>query len=254
MDTPRIAIASTVAPHKLGEPGGVTAWLRNVETMRAQLNQEIPVACMIETDARGLAPFGDIPETYPASLIARLDELGGDYWSFRVEMRPGEREEVTSGNRLIRICTGRNLAVEWFWQLPVRHTHLLFLDTDVQVPAEVPRLLLEVDRPVVFARIPAYVIDGPPAPHLPGDCRAHWSSLGCVLVRRDVLQWVAFHTDPDNGLSDDPTFARDAQNVPHGLAPWDAVVTRHDAVAHHVPPLVALEHRGTDRQLRKEAR
>jgi hypothetical protein len=238
---PPILVASTTTYHKLAE-GYERHWLLHAEALRESHPDGVDFFCAIEVDARGLEPFG--------ALLNRLDDLGGVYWTFSIDKAPGfdGPQEITSGDRLVRICTGRNLAAEY--ALQGAYSHVLYLDTDTEPPPDALPKLLEVDRPVVFGHVPTYCLDGEWISKLPGDCRAHWSSAGFVLVKRAVLRYVRWGWDRDTGTTDDPTFARDAELIGRALHLDWSPVTRHDCEGRHWPPSIApLELRGVDRSM-----
>lgn len=236
-----ILLASTVAPHKLDE-GYTTKWLTSVPAGAA-------VFLAAEIDRRGWTHYLDrAPE-----LGLALDRLKAIVWTFTIDkapLAPGSTE-VTTPDRLVRICTGRNLAIDLaIW---TRCSHILYVDTDVEIPIDALENLLEVDRPLVFGHIPSYCLSGPLAAGLPGRCQWHWSSAGFCLVRRDVFRHVRWGHDPDDGdgKTDDPTFARDVELMGKALGRDWRPVTRHDVVGKHWPEVILpLEKRNVDRLLR----
>lgn len=236
-----IVVGSTVVAHKLD--GTELAWLTCADALRDSHSDGVTFFLAIETDARGLRPF--------THVIKRVvDELGGTVWTYHIDKEPGATTDyvITSQERFIRIATGRNLTSEC--AIVNDATHVLFLDTDTEPPPDALTKLLEVDRGVVFGHVPTYCLNGPRVAGLPGDVRAHWSSAGFVLVQRDVLRVVRWGWDPDAGLTDDPTFARDATLVGAALGHDWSPVTRHDCRGrHHPESIVGLEYRGTDRRL-----
>lgn len=236
-----ILLASVIAPHKLSE-GYALKWLEYYEAMRDSVD-ELQTFLAVEVDSRGLEPF--------APLMDRLNECNVTIWTFSLDKAPlsDEPYEVTSGDRLIRICIGRNLAIEYAIQNQA--SHILHVDTDTEpTPDCLPRLL-EVNRPLVFGHVPTYGLRGSSMPELPGDCQQHWSSAGFALVRRDVFRHVRWGWDLDAGKTDDPTFARDVELMGNALGEDWRPVTRHDVVGtHHPQSIVPLENRPVDRFLR----
>lgn len=240
-----IVVASTIAPHKLDE-GFALKWLENIDAMRASLATQLQVFLAIEVDVRGLDPYEPI--------LPRLSEVGATVWTFGIDKDPlgSGPYEITSGDRFIRICTGRNLAYEL--AMNEGASHILYLDTDTEPPNDCLPRLLEVDRVLVFGHVPTYGLNGPRLPDLPGDCRSHWSSAGFCLVRREAFRRVRWGWDLDSGLTDDPTYARDIETAGYGLSCDWSPVTRHDVIAQHWPQaIVPLESRPADRQMHRVA-
>jgi hypothetical protein len=178
-------------------------------------------------------------------LADALAALGGLVWRYSIDQ--GE-DRVTSDNRLVGICTGRNLAHEVGIRDKSIHS-ILFLDTDVRCPEDLPERLLEVDHPMVGANVPAYCLDGPRVDWEPGqrrlfptgaDVREHWNTAGCLLFTRPVFRLIPWRWDLDAGLTDDPATQIAAATSGFGMT-W----VRHDVTVWH-EDLVGLEHRGSD--------
>lgn len=147
-----ILVGTTIAPWKCDGRQDV-AWLDYAEEMRAETKQQVGFMAVLEVDGRGLEPYGQV--------IERLDDLSGDYWRFAFD--DGETV-VESGNRLIRICMGRNLVQEYAMrrnQPENNISHILFLDSDISPPADAIPKLLELNRPVVGGHVPIYALGGP---------------------------------------------------------------------------------------------
>ena len=237
-----ILVASTIAPHKMDEPYFLS-WLLHLEVMRESIDDDLTVFLAAEIDSRGLDVYQPMTE--------RLDEVGADIWTFGIDKAPltDEPYEVTTSDRLIRICTGRNLAIEYAMQHQA--SHILHLDTDTEPTPDCLPKLLEVDRALVFGHVPTYCLSGPAIPELPGDCQMHWSSAGFALVRRDVFRHVRWGWDVDGGHTDDPTFARDVELMGSALDQDWVPVTHHDVIGtHHPASILPLENRPVDRMLR----
>lgn len=238
----RVLVGSTVAPWK-ADGASELAWLDGAEVMvedARDAGHDVSFFCAIEQDARGDAPFG--------ALLGRLEALGGVVWRFGLD---DNAEEITSGNRLIRICTGRNLVIGYM-QRDLSFSHVLFLDSDIYFPKETVRLLLALQRPVSGLAVGVYCLDGPrvkdeelaPLGLAGVDVREHWNTAGCLMVERRVLNRVRWGMDHDAGLTDDPTFQRDTVAAGFGET-W----VRHDVVARHCGGMVAVEDRAADRRV-----
>lgn len=254
-----VLVASTIAAYKC-EDGQDTAWLAHAEAWRDAGHQFF---CAVEVDQ------GHDHRLLP--LIDHLKTIAAECWSFSINT--GDRE-LTSGGRLVRICTGRNLAHEVFNRNPGRWEGILFLDTDVEPPVDAPERLLEVDHELVGFNVPTYCLDGPrvqqleldggtwraqinqpvrgqgpmswtqPAPFFPDDAdvRMHWNTAGALLVREDAARHLRWRWDLSRGQTDDPCFQEDAVARGYGQT-W----VRHDVIGQHFPPAIGpLETRGHD--------
>lgn len=221
-----IAVVSTVAPHKLAEgPAYLTNWLEGFESLRESVDEPVTAFCAIETWAYGLVPF--------AGLVWRLDQLGGAHCEFALrDPRP-----LTTNTRLTRICTGRNLCMDWaLWE--AKADWILFLDSDLLLhrPAVALPRLLEMGYPVCGGRVPGYGLSGPKIGGYSFEVQEHWNTAGFLLVRRDVARMVRWRLDADAGQSDDPAFDTDCRRL--GYPTW----VRQDVIGQH-PPLIAFEDR-----------
>lgn len=233
-----ILIASTIAPHKLSE-GFALKWLEHYEAMSESVGGNLSVFLAAEIDGRGIGVYED--------LYGRLEDVQAVVWTFSINKQPFIHQpcKITTPDRLIRICTGRNLAIEHAIQIGA--SHILYLDTDTEPTPDCLTKLLETGRELVFGHVPTYNLDGPVMPELPGDCRQHWSSAGFCMVSREVFRRVRWGHDPDDDKTDDPCFARDVEAMGMAIGKDWTPVTRHDVVGKHWPPsIVALENRGTD--------
>jgi hypothetical protein len=214
----------------------------------------------LETDARGLDPY-----RVTMRAFAELAELGipADYWTFSLDT--GEAE-VTTTDRLVRICTGRNLVIEAALR-DADVTHILFVDSDLELPGDALSKLLEMDWPIVGGDVPHYGLHGPAVAH-PADSSAsrdtvrsmtgrkwafgwwefpvqeHWNTAGFLLVERHVVRRCRWGTDHHHGgeLSDDPWFAERVKQE-FGYPTF----VRKDVQGHH-PLLVPVEQRTADRR------
>jgi hypothetical protein len=261
-DLAGLLVASTIAAHKANGSEEL-GWLIHAEDW---LSRGARVFCAVQT---GHGHDRNFDALY-LRMVALRQAFPGQVslWTYSIDQ--GE-DEVTSDNRLIAICTGRNLAHE----VAIRDKTceaILFLDTDVRPPEDLPERLLEIERPLVGGNVPAYCLNGPPViwepittegwsgpghaicgdeirfnthPPFPqgADVREHWNTAGCLLVRRMVFTSIAWRWNPDAGLTDDPAFQTAAHAAGFGWT-W----TRHDVTVWH-ESLVPLEQRGRDRSV-----
>lgn len=197
------------------------SWLKN--------RQDADYFAALETDGRGIAPFETLLQEVP------------NYWTFSIT---DNATEITSDNRIIRICTGRNLISHY--AMVNNYSHVLFIDADVSIPPDGLEAMLDVDWPIVGLNIPTYCLDGDRAYRYPNmDVREHWNSAGCLLVERQLFTRVKWRVDSDKGMTDDPCYGNDCKAL--GFPTY----VRHDIEAKHYPESIGpLEQRGYDRSIR----
>lgn len=245
-----IIVGATIAPWKCD--GEELNWLYKAELMQSSTEHQVLFFVSLEVDARGLEPY--------ELLLERLAELGGEHWQFLYD---DTEDEWNGGNRLARICAGRNMIIERAMRTlkdedPV--THILFLDTDLMVPGLALRKLLEMDYPIVGGDVPSYGLNGPEAMRFVGrnhdgrevfepypfPVQAHMNTAGFLMVQRSVFSKIRWRCDWDAGLSDDPCYHADARD--HlGLE----TLVRKDLRAIH-PILVPVEQRHeADKKIRR---
>lgn len=258
-----ITVATTLTTFAMASEDTWGSWLINAEAIQASHPDGVSYFCAIETDARGLEPFGP--------LIDRMREVGGSQWTFHLD---DGRQSVTTANRLRHITVGQNLCTDA--ALSAGATHLLFLAADLEPPPDCLPKLLEVDHPLVGGHVPTYCLDGPTVGHwydrfpeageswgtgeaeLPAvrehgmarfggdvavpadaDVRVHMATAAFVLIRRDLLRYVRWRWDLDAGMSDDPCLHHDARTF-HGVE----TLVRHDVIGRHHPEAIgAIETR-----------
>lgn len=226
-----IVVGATTCAYKC-DGAGEMAWLDNAETMIAdQAGTEVRFFAALELDARGHGPFME--------LIARLDEIRGQRWDFSLD---DGAPEITSRNRLSRICMGRNLITEYAQQTDA--SHILYLDTDTTPPGDVLSKLLEVDRPLVSAHVPSYCHGGPEVDGFSFPVQEYPTTAGCLLVRRDLFRRLRWRWDLEAGMVDDPCYSADA------VALGARMLVRRDVIAEH-PCLVPVEDRPADRTIHR---
>ncbi|HEX3539645.1 MAG TPA: hypothetical protein VHT75_04300 [Acidimicrobiales bacterium] len=252
-----VLVGTTCAPYKTDDPRSVLSWLATVEELHA--TSDIQLFAALEVDARGEEPH--------TALITELEEAGGVYWTFSLDDRA---ETITGRNRLTRICAGRNLVTQYGHDIGA--SHILFVDSDVTVPGDAVRRLLEVDWPIVGGHIPTYCLNGPKVEaidtalngdppqwaariandysfrHFDGrpfpegaDVREHMNTAGFLLVRRDLFLKLRWRWSLDDGLTDDPCYHADAAAL--GYPTW----VRHDVRGRHFPEQIGpVDGRGHD--------
>ena len=241
-----ILIGTTLTTFAMDDPDTWGAWIRNVEQIRASVEDRVDVFAAIQTDARGLEPF------YP--LVRRLDELSdpgglGGWWEYRLD---DGRTEVTTANRLLHLTTGQNLVTARAVQDP-DCSHLLFMAADCMAPDDVLPKLLELGSDYCAPYIPTYGLRGEPVqlpvPDGDGwkiiDCERAMPSAAAVLLSRKVYNRLRWRFDPVRGLSDDPALMVDAAELLQ-IGP----LVRMDCVARHFPEAIGpVETRGHDMQV-----
>lgn len=228
-----ITVATTLTTFAMASEDTWGSWLINAEKIQASHPDGVTYFCAIETDARGLEPFGP--------LIDRMREVGGSQWTFHLD---DGRTTVNTANRLRHITVGQNLCTDA--ALSAGATHLLFLAADLEPPPDCLPKLLEVDHPLVGGHVPTYCLDGPKvSPRFDSmtgraiDVRQHMATAAFVLIRRDLLRYVRWRWDLDAGMSDDPCLWHDARTF-HGVE----TLVRHDVIGRHHPESIgAIETR-----------
>jgi hypothetical protein len=212
-----IIIGTTLTHYAMANRGTWASWLDTAEALQAHSPERLKFFAVIEVDGRGAEPF--------APLISRLQELDGDWWIFRLD--DGRTEAFTAAARLPHICTGRNLIAERATTLGA--SHVLYLDADCCPPADAIPKLLELDWPYVGGEVPTYCLHGEPLPgSLPVE--EHMPVAAFLLVRREVFKRLRWRWDADLGMTDDPCYAYDAEQL-LGIR----ARVRKDVVARHYP-------------------
>lgn len=223
-----ILVGTTMTGFACASEDTSLSWLANAEAMREATKDEVQFFAALETDARGLGPF--------ERVIARLDELGGLFHTFSYD---DGRTSVDTSNRLWHLCMGRDLVTNR--AIDSGASHLLYLDADVVVLADSIEKLLELNGPLVGGHVGTYNLSGPPVEGYPAewDVQRHWNTAGFLLVERSVFRTLRWRYDGEGGMTDDPTYARDAREF-LGLDTY----VRHDVVGTHMPQsIVPIEHR-----------
>lgn len=238
-----IVVGATVAPFK-ATSREVTQWLASAkeltEDARSAGFTNVHYFVAIEHDGRGLAPFTELLTRLTA--VNKIPGASAAYWTFSI---CDHNDTVTTANRLIRICTGRNLIHEFALRSPDT-SHVLFLDSDLIVPGDSISKLLEVNHPIVGGDVPSYCLGGPKSKKHNFPVQQHWNTAGFLLVERDVIRQVRWRADDHiggSGCTDDPCFAYDVEKIC-----GHQTLVRKDVIGVH-RPLVPLEKRGHDLNL-----
>ena len=209
-------------------------WLENSAAIKEKFPKAIWFAAL-ELDHRGLEPF--------QRVIAALNEVEGIYWTFTIN---DNETVVESGNRWIRIETGRNLIREYAQRS--RLDAVLYVDSDTVLTVQILEKLLEVDHPLVGVNVPQYGLSGKIVNEHPR-IEEHWTTAGMLLVNSPAYYDLPWHHNLNIGLSDDPAFqymaCRLRQHVPDGIGePYGQTWVRKDISAEHRGQLIAVEARG----------
>lgn len=222
----KIVVGATAAGHK---GAGALPWLAHAEAMRhATPTAAVDFFLAAETQPDGLEPRLQAAES-------RVRHLGGTVWRFMVD---DGAAAITGGNRLLRICEGRNLVIEH--ALRSGADWVLFADTDIELPPDVLVRLLEVDHPFAGFGVPSYVLSGPPVAGYAFPVQTYQNTAGAWFVHRSLFRRFRWLWDPDDGLTDDPATYRVIRDQ-LGLEQRN----RLDVIGRHAP-LVAFEHRRAD--------
>lgn len=240
---PSIVVGTTVPTFK-AISNEATQWLNSAEAMIQDAlacgYSSVHFFAAIEHDGRGLKPFN--------ALLGRLAELGkkegatGTYWTFSI---CDHSLVIDDHNRLLRICTGRNMIHE-FALRSGEVSHILFLDSDMSVPNDTISKLKEMNYPIVGGNVPAYCMTGDRVEEYPFKVEKHWNTAGFLMVDREVFRRIRWRADMHPGgaaCSDDPCFANDVQEV----LGYPTHV-RKDLIGTH-RPLIPLNQRGHDLKL-----
>lgn len=244
-----ILVASLIAPPFLDDRRRWGSWIENQEQIRESLpGTNVEYYCAVELDGREMGPYFD------AGWTRAMGRAGVIFETFTYG---SGRKSIETGSRLKHICMGRNMIVQYAIE-DTSVTHILGLDGDVAPPADILPNLLELDYPLVSAKIPTYCMKGPRVLTNPRNenhiYSMRWqvedtqkSSAGAWLIERDVFKSLRWRTDPELGLSDDPAYLHDIENV-LGVDP--PILQRGDTIALHWPPAIGpIETRLADTKL-----
>jgi hypothetical protein len=202
------------------------SWLANGEAMRESHPDSVDFFAAIEVDDRGIEPF------HP--LTDRLSQLNGSWWTYSLN---DGRTEVHTLSRLRHITAGQNLASEY--ATAAGATHMLFMAADCEPPADVLPRLLEAEselqsvtgKPVLIGpEIPTYCLTGKPIEGLSFPCQEQLISVAAILIPREVFKRLRWRADGEMGMSDDPCYRLDAQELLGARS-----FVHKDVVARHKP-------------------
>ena len=194
-------------------------WLKHHKEIQQRFPNVVFFAAL-ELDHRGLEPFQEVIDAVRT------------YWTYTIN---DYEATVTSGNRWIRIETGRNLVREYAQR--GRFDAVLYVDSDINLTVEMIEKMFEVDHPLVGINVPEYVQSGPVVNEHPR-IEEHWTTAGMLLVNAPAYYDLPWSHDVTRNLSDDPTFQDHAVRLQYGQT-W----VRKDVNAHHEGLLCAVEHR-----------
>lgn len=225
-----IVVATTLCTFAMSHPLVWGSWLVNAEELIQASPEPVHYFAAIEVDARGIEPF--------APLIARLEEIGGSYWTFSLD---DGRTSVTTANRLRHITMGQNLVSDFCTTPGI--SHLLFMAADCMPPFDVIPKLLEVDHPLVGGEVTTYCLKGPKVDHPKHlDVENHMATAAFIFIDRSVFKRLRWRWDAEEGMSDDPAYHHDAKTL-LGIDTW----VRKDCVGKHYPECIpGIEERGYD--------
>lgn len=258
----KILVGSTIPAFKMTDDGHWWHWLDNAEQITwaaERAGHEVTWLAVLQHDGRGRERFGDLRHRL-GDLKSRSIATAARWFSLDL----GD-DDITSGNRLIAICTGRNLISEY--AMSRGHGAVYFADSDIEAPDSILVRLTEMCWPVTGAHVPTYGLDGPNAVEWAlsrhrrddateielqradqianagrfGDTRLHWNTAGSLLMTRDAFRRVPWRYDLDAGLTDDPATQTELARLG-----WPTLV-RHDVICRHHPGMIGpVEERGHD--------
>jgi hypothetical protein len=228
----KIVIGATAAGHKGGE---ASRWLINAAGVKACTPHELRFFLAAEVQ-----PSGVEPRLEPVS--AQVKALGGDVWTYMID---DGSEAVTNATRMVRICEGRNLIIEY--AIRQRAEWVLFVDADIVIPRDVINKLLEMNHKFCGFKVPSYCLSGRPIPEYGFPAQEYQNTAGAWFLHRSVFRFFRWLWDPDDGLTDDPATYRIIRD--HlGLLQYN----RLDVCGIH-PPLVPFHVRGRDTHVQRHA-
>lgn len=235
-----IVVGTTLSAMAMSDDDAWRGWLLNASELREQTPEDVHFFAAIETDRRGIRPFGPL-----VVELGRLNQGSGlpAWWEFSLD---DHRTAVTFDNRLRHITLGQNIVRDF--ALSHGASHLLFMAADCAYEPDGLQRLLDLRVAMVGGHVSTYCLDGPIAsrfiPEYGTEVREHMPSMAYCLIRRDLLQRVPFRWDDDAGMSDDPAYAFDAEALGH--TPY----VHHGVLGRHYPECIGdYESRGYDTEV-----
>lgn len=232
-----VVVGTTLAAFVMDDEDTWGAWLYNAEAMVEwgnDLGFEVTFFAALEVDARGVLPF--------APLIARLDQLNGEYWTYMLD---DGRTEVTTQNRIRHLTFGQNL-VNDYCCADLAVTHMLFMAADCCPPSDAIQKLMALDWPIVGGEVTTYGLTGPKVDAYPFPVEEHMATAAFIMLSRDAFRVLRWRWDQDAGMTDDPCMHYDA--LVHN---WPTFV-RKDCLGRHYPTAIgAIETRGHDMRVHR---
>lgn len=189
----KIVVGSTAAGHKGGE---ASRWLAHAAGMKACTPHELRFFLAAEMQPSGLEPRLE-------SVSAQVKALGGEVWTYMID---DGSEAVNNENRMVRICEGRNLIIEY--AIRQKAEWVLFVDADIVIPPDVINKLLEMGHKFCGFKVPSYCLSGRPIQDYDFPVQEYQNTAGAWFLHRSVFRFFRWLWDPDDGLTDDPATYR----------------------------------------------
>ena len=124
----------------------------------------------------------------------------------------------------------------------------MYVDSDIELTADVVEKMLEIDRPIVGVDVPSYCLTGKTINESPR-VEEHWTTAGCMLVNAPAFYDLPWYHNAYLNLSDDPTFQSMAERLlrREGISNLDTTYgmtwVRKDIQALHKGRMVPVEDR-----------
>jgi hypothetical protein len=189
----KIVVGTTAAGHKAA---AAARWLMHADDMLAATPHQLQFFLAAEVQPDGVEPRLE-------GVAAHVGRLGGTVWRFMID---DGADRITGSNRLIRICEGRNLVIEF--AIRTGAEWILFVDADLIVPPNVIVKLLEVGHPFCGFTVGSYCLSGKPVPDRPFPVEIYQNTAGAWFLHRSLFRHFRWLWDPDDGLTDDPATYR----------------------------------------------
>lgn len=230
-----IVVATTLTTFAMDDEEVWGSWLLNANEIAASVDDEVVYFCAIETDRRGIEPFAPLIEAM------RAIDTPAFQWTYHLD---DGRDTVTTANRLRHLTLGQLICSGYATDAGA--SHMLFLAADLEPPPDCLPKLLEVDHPLVGGHVSTYCqgIGDPTLAEYPAewDVREQAMTAAFVLIDRSLFKVVKWRSDPELGMTDDPSFTYDAETF-HGVR----TLVRRDVVGRHHPESIPpIEGRGYD--------